>query len=543
MFCFITFASATVTASPTHPPPNVLILLTDDQGWGDTEYNCENSTGLCARTPNLSQLARSEHTALFHRFYAAASVCSPTRAALLTGRTNNRDCIDGALPCCDEDPAPTCSMGKHGALPHTEFTVAKAAKKSKLGDYATIHLGKWHLGDLWNKGLPGQHNLPGATVSSPGDAGFDEWLSTQAEASNSMPNCGCFPVNHSHPGPMPPSGYPMITPHGDQCVVGGGAPSDWCYPCTNYYYPNASDPRLVSELQERVAGDDSAFLIDHFDAFLTRQIAAHRPWLAHLCFHAIHEPHPAMPYYYHLYARDPDYLGALTMWDAQLGRLLGLLRSRGVASHTAILYTADNGPHQGLERSDIRWSTGFLRQCKASMFEGGIRVPGLVHFPLAIRHNVNVTTPATTADFLPTIMGLLQVTSDHPSWAMDGVDLLPLVAANPAPRGKPIGFDSTGGEHALIDENWKLLVNPKMGQCDAQPPYSKWTNLSKLTLLFDLDHDYHELHDLASTKPGQLKRMMQLLGRFLASVENSKANETRCGKYAPPSAPHTSLES
>jgi arylsulfatase A-like enzyme len=428
-------------------------------------------------------------------------------------------------------------MGKNGALPWTEFTVAKAAKASKLGDYATIFLGKWHLGDLWNKRLPGQHNLPGATVSSPGNAGFDEWLSTQAEASNSMPNCGCFPVNHSHPGAKPPSGYPMITPHGDQCVVGGGVPSDWCYPCTNYYFPNASDPRGVSELQQRVPGDDSAFLVDHFDAFLLRQIAARRPWLAHLCFHAIHEPHPAMPQYYHLYDRDPDYLGALTMWDAQLGRLLGLLRSRGVADHTAILYTADNGPHQGLERSDIRWSTGFLRQCKASMWEGGIRVPGLMHFPSAIRENVNVTTPATSADFLPTIMGLLQVESDNPSWAMDGLDLLPLVAANPAPRRKPIGFDSTGGEHALIDENWKLLINPKMGQCDGQLPYSEWTNLSKLTLLFDLDRDRHELHDLGGAQPERLARMKRMLDDFLASVENSQANETRCGKYAPPAPP------
>ena len=189
---------------------------------------------------------------------------------------------------------------------------------------------------------------------------------------------------------------------------------------------------------------------------------------------------------------------------------------------------------QGLERSDIRWSTGFLRQCKASMWEGGIRVPGIMHYPRAIRANVNVSTPATTADFLPTIMSLLQVESDNSSWALDGLDLLPLVAANPAPRGKPIGFDSTGGEHAVIDENWKLLVNPKIGQCDAQPPYASWSNLSKVTLLFDLDADYHELHDLSGAQPERLARMQALLDGFLASVENSKANETKCGKYAPP---------
>ena len=55
-----------------------------------------------------------------------------------------------------------------------------------------------------------------------------------------------------------------------------------------------------------VPGDDSTFLVDQFDAFLLRQLAASRPWLAHICFHAIHEPHPAMPHFYRLYAKDPD---------------------------------------------------------------------------------------------------------------------------------------------------------------------------------------------------------------------------------------------
>jgi arylsulfatase A-like enzyme len=109
---------------------------------------------------------------------------------------------------------------------------------------------------------------------------------------------------------------------------------------TNYYFPNASDPRKVTDLQTKILGDDSTFLVDQFEAFLERQIAAKRPWLAHICFHAIHEPHPAMPYFYHLYQKDPDYLGALTMWDTQVGRLMKLLKEQGVADDTAIFYTS-----------------------------------------------------------------------------------------------------------------------------------------------------------------------------------------------------------
>ena len=104
---FRAFATASIVAVLTFiladgekaRPPNILILLTDDLGWGDPAYNCmDNSTGMCASTPHLDALATDSHTALFHRFYAASAVCSPTRAAILTGRTNSRDCINNALP-------------------------------------------------------------------------------------------------------------------------------------------------------------------------------------------------------------------------------------------------------------------------------------------------------------------------------------------------------------------------------------------------------------------------------------------------------------
>ena len=209
-----------------------------------------------------------------------------------------------------------------------------------------------HLGDLWDKKLPGM-SPEKWSVSDPGKHGFDDWMTTQAEASNSMTNCGCFRTNHTHPGKKPNGGYGDITPHGDQCVVGSGFASDWCYPCTDYFYPNASDPRGVSALSEttKIPGDDSTFLIDRFELFLAKQLAAKNPWLAHICFHAIHEPHPAMPKFWNMYAtpgtnrgdpnyRDPDYLGALTMWDDQIGRLMGLLKDQGVAESTAIFYVS-----------------------------------------------------------------------------------------------------------------------------------------------------------------------------------------------------------
>jgi arylsulfatase A-like enzyme len=318
---------------------------------------------MCAQTPNLDWLATSPHSALFSRFYAAAGVCSPTRAAYLTGRTNERDCIHFALSCDSENPAEHCSQGP--GLPWSEFTTAKAVKKK--GGYKSIMIGKWHLGDLWDKHkLDGREaprkalgndylrgEAPWGDYSSPAQHGFDDWLQTQAEASNSMPNCGCFPKNHTHPSPRPPHAY-SVKSDGDQCVVGGGFASDWAYPCTDYFYPNASDSRGVSGLHDysgskpntighgRVPGNDAAFIVDRFLAFMTKTLASGQNFYGHLTFHAIHEPHPAMPEFWRWYKNDPDYLGALTMFDGQLGRLVQTLKERQVYNNTIIFYTADN---------------------------------------------------------------------------------------------------------------------------------------------------------------------------------------------------------
>ena len=202
-------------------------------------------------------------------------------------------------------------------------------------------------------------------------------------------------------------------------------------------------------------------------------------------------------------------------------------------------YSADNGPHQGIERTDIRYSTRSLRQCKASMWEGGIRVPGAIFYPPLISRNLNITMPAVSTDVLPTIMNVLQVEeSDNPDWAVDGVDLIPTIqnALNniTARRDKPIGFDSTGGQHALIDNNWKLLHNPGgSGQCDFQPPYNSTDPavLREKYMLFDLDEDPHELHDVSDENPDKFDTMMESLFSFLHSVRNSQENETGCAAY------------
>ena len=107
---------------------------------------------------------------------------------------------------------------------------------------------------------------------------------------------------------------------------------------------------------------------------------------------------------------------------------------------------------------------------KGSVFEGGIRVPGIMYAPMLIDRNINISTPVFTGDILPTMMELLQVKSDNPSWVMDGLSLLDIIKAPTAPRPRPIPF-SWSGQNAVIDNDLKLMNHPAAGQCPGQAPY------------------------------------------------------------------------
>jgi arylsulfatase A-like enzyme len=127
--------------------PNIILIMTDDQGWGQTSYYDHP----VLETPNLDAMA--ENGLRFERFYAAAPVCSPTRASILTGRTNDR----------------TGVMDHGYALRKQEKTIAVALKKA---GYATGHFGKWHLNGLRGPGVP----ILKDDSHSPGKFGFDHWL-------------------------------------------------------------------------------------------------------------------------------------------------------------------------------------------------------------------------------------------------------------------------------------------------------------------------------------------------------------------------------
>src|SRR5690606_26517002 len=140
--CLLPFACGATTAAAEGQKPNFVLVMADDQGWGDVGYNSDSPL----QTPVMDEMAA---TALrFDRFYAAAPVCSPTRGSVLTGRHPNRF---------------ACFSWGHPIRPQ-EVTVAEALKQA---GYTTGHFGKWHLGSTRK-----------ASPVSPGNSGFDRWVSS-----------------------------------------------------------------------------------------------------------------------------------------------------------------------------------------------------------------------------------------------------------------------------------------------------------------------------------------------------------------------------
>lgn len=148
LYVSITFVCFLAAFCQAADKPNIVLVMADDQGWGQTGYYDHP----VLKTPHLDEMAAS--SLRFDRFYAAAPVCSPTRASVLTGRTNMRTGVES-----------------HGyALRLQEKTIAQALKRA---GYATGHFGKWHLNGMRGPGVP----IFADDTHNPGAFGFDEWLS------------------------------------------------------------------------------------------------------------------------------------------------------------------------------------------------------------------------------------------------------------------------------------------------------------------------------------------------------------------------------
>ena len=396
--------------------PNIVLVMADDQGWGQVGYNGHP----LLKTPNLDAMAAAGIR--FDRFYAAGPVCSPTRASVLTGRTHNRTGV------------PT--HGKRLCL--QEKTLPQALKKA---GYTTAHFGKWHLNGVRGNGIP----ILGDDLNHPGHYGFDVWLSV-----------------------------------------------------TNYF---DMDPLMSRNGKfEYFEGDSSEVIVAEALKFMKKQKDS--PFFAviwygspHAPFHARDEDRKGFPE-----GKHGDQLGEIVAIDRSIGTLRQGLRELGIEEDTLVWYTSDNG---GLTIDPD--SCGPLRGHKGSVFEGGIRVPGIIEWPGRIKPMIT-DLPASTMDIMPTIVDLLELPEDSMMSVRDGESILALFDEGTPKRNRPIPFVFLRNM-ALIDGNYKLLSTNKT-QNDS------WQ-------LYDLGKDPSEVKDVSQELPERFAKMKAEAKAVMRSVEAS----------------------
>ena len=436
--------------------PNVVFFLVDDLGWIDT--SCYGSTFY--ETPHIDKLAAEGIR--FTNAYAACAVCSPTRAAVMTGRYPARlgvtDWIrsrfqGGKIPADKKNPTEYVG-GKNRLLqcpPNAlwmeleEITIAEMLKSA---GYTTCHIGKWHLGaDDWY----------------PDKQGFDY-------------NIGGCDFG------QPPSYFDPYQRKGQ-----GGIPT--------------LEPRRKGEyLTDREADEAVRFIRRHKD----------QPFFLYMAHYAVHTPIQAKADVTAKYEqkektqqKNAKYAAMVESVDDAVGRICAVLDELDLADDTAIFFTSDNG---GLVPVT---SNAPLRSGKGYPYEGGIREPLIVRWPAVIKPGSISDEPVTSVDYFPTICQAAGV--DLPSdRAIDGVSLLEHLESDGREKLKARAlfwhFPHYRGDvvpYSIIRAgDWKLIKRYE----------------GKTFELFNLKDDLPEKHDLSQTAPEKVRELDEKLIDWLRST-------------------------
>jgi arylsulfatase A-like enzyme len=444
------------------------------------------------KTPVLDEMAASGLR--LQRFYSAHPSCSPTRGSVITGRHPNRY---GTF-------VPNCSIRPE------EIGIAQILHQA---GYASAHFGKWHLG-------PVKKTSP----TNPGAFGFDQWLSHD----------NFFELN------------PILSRNGNP--------------------------------PQKFQGESSEVVVDETIRFIAESQKKQKPFFAVVWFGSPHEPYSGLQKDLDLYKNLPKELSQtkvkltsnetgkptkrpldkvlqerfaeITAMDRAIGKLRTHLKNEGLRDNTILWYCGDNGvPPSG------RYATT-LRGQKALVYEGGVRVPGLIEWPKQIKQARVSQVPTVTSDMLPTICDL--VGQPLPQRPLDGVSLKPLLDGKMKKRSSPIGFwnyntrveaktnpkpyiatklqegttplvkqmagrytrnfrnfhhpvispEDYSGARAFVGDRYKLVV-------DAVP--GKKSSIE----LFDLVNDQAEENNLAKSKPEVVREMQNQLKAWQDSVLKS----------------------
>lgn len=423
---------ALTTSSPAAEAlPNIVIFLADDLGYGDL-----GSYGHpIMQTPNLDAFAK-QGTRLT-QCYAACAVCSPSRSAILTGRTPYRNGVFTWIP-----------EGREVHLRTSEIALPKLLKER---GYTTCHVGKWHLNGHFNK----------PTQPQPNDHGYDWWLATQNNAAPS----------HENPNNFVRNGQPV----------------------------------------GKLEGYSAPLIVDEATAWLKQHRDKSKPFLLSVWTHEPHYPIKAAPDFKAKYPDLTDdvqreHHANVTQLDHAFGKLMRTLDELKLADNTVVFFTSDNGPEGDGIKSPGRGSTGGLRGRKRAVYEGGIRVPGIVRWPGKTRPGTTSDVPVIGSDIFVTAVGIAgaKLPTDR---ILDGGNLLAALEGRAVERARPLYWRCVIApgplKTAMRIGDWKILADEPLTQFE----------------LYNLKADPQEKTDLSETQSTKLAEMKSALAQLNTEIE------------------------
>jgi len=436
--------------------PNFIVILVDDLGW--TDIGCFGSRYY--ETPHIDRLASAGMR--FTEAYAACAVCSPTRAAVLTGRYPARigvtDWIRARFQAREVPPPAKNLSGYVGGqdrkllcprnpswMELDEVTIAEVLKRA---GYTSCHVGKWHLGlDPWY----------------PPQQGFDR-------------NIGGCDFGH------PPSYFdPYYNEHQGRI-------------------PTLAPRREGEYLTDREADEAVGFIRDNRD----------RPFLLYMAHYAVHTPIQGKQGLIAKYKaktptnhKNPAYAAMVHSVDEAVGRIMATLDELGLTDNTMVIFTSDNGGLSGVTDNTP------LRAGKGYPYEGGIRVPLIVRWPGVVTPASECNEPVASIDYFPTILAAAGVKLP-PDRVIDGDNLVPLLGQAGSLKRDAIFWHYPhywSGRRVqpysiIRARNWKLIRHYEGGRSE----------------LFNLKEDLGEQNDLSERMPEKVRELDARLTAWLKAT-------------------------
>ncbi|XP_002731888.1 arylsulfatase A-like [Saccoglossus kowalevskii] len=449
--------------------PNIVVLFADDVGYGDLA--CYGHPA--SYTPNLDGMAKNGM--LFTSFYSAANLCSPSRAALLTGRYHIRS---GIYPF-------VLGPDSTGGLPRNETTIANILKQQ---GYHTAMIGKWDLG------------IGKDMVHFPMHYGFDKYYGVPYVHGA----CPCETCFYPHEGCQ-------------QSVIGG----DKCG-FDKTYCPLFQNMRIIQQPVDLLTLAEK--YVDFAKDFITDSANAGESFFLYLAYNHCHFPQFAGKRF-HNFTQRGIYGDSLAEIDWSVGEILQQLRHSQIENNTLVFFTSDNGA--ALRDWYNGGSSGMLKCGKATTYEGGHRVPAIAYWPGQITAGVSSRDFLTTLDLLPTITKLSG--SVLPKVTIDGMDMSSVLfgqakSARDNLLYYPAYPDKKIGAYAIRYKHYKAHFytegSPQSGMYNADTDCHPNNTLHHdPPLLYDLDRDPGELYNM--NKEPQYKDVLEEIKQVKTKLEDA----------------------